>query len=103
MAHTHAVACLCLPPQVKIQTDEPIYEMVACDLFSVTSKKDTQQIGRMVQLPPAPPPVLYGDTVLPPLIIINLQLPMYQVGGPTLGGVQASLQSGLPAQSLIGD
>lgn len=63
----------------KVNSSEAIYRLVAVDLFSF-QKKQTH-VAQLVQLP-APAPqrhVSAPDTYLPPLLVVNIMLPMYAV------------------------
>lgn len=61
----------------KIPSKPPLYTLAAADVFATESKQG--HIARLVQLPQAGPPAQAPDGfTLPPLLIFNLQLPLYQ-------------------------
>jgi hypothetical protein len=68
---------LCL--QVKVASERPLYNLIAADVFHFPAKQN--HIARLLHLPQAGNPVMAGDVALPPLMIFNLQLPLYQVRG----------------------
>lgn len=71
----------------KVNSSEAIYRLVAVDLFSF-QKKQTH-VAQLVQLP-APAPqrhVSAPDTYLPPLLVVNIMLPMYAVSTRRLSAV----------------
>jgi hypothetical protein len=69
--------------RVKINSEKAIYRLVAMDLFSTEVK--ALHVAKHLLLPQTGPPVMVKsdtpgapDVALPPLLIMNLQLPSYQ-------------------------
>jgi len=74
---------------VKTKIKQPslpaMYQLVTADVWSLPSKQ--AHIAQHLQLPPSGSPVMAGDVELPPLLIFNLQLPLYMATlfGPSDG------------------
>ncbi len=68
---------LCL--QIKQPSVPALYQLASADIFAFPKKQS--HIAKLIQLPPAGQPVMAGDVALPPLLIFNLQLPLYMVSG----------------------
>ncbi|KAJ9507108.1 hypothetical protein QJQ45_004731 [Haematococcus lacustris] len=83
--------------KVKVASSDAMYRLVCADIFACSTKQD--HIAKLVNLPASQNPVMAGDVALPPLLIFNLQLPLYQATlfGPLDGeGVSIVLCFALP-------
>jgi hypothetical protein len=60
-----------------VESEAALYRCVAVDVFATPRKAD--HIAKLVNLPACGAPVMSGDVALPPLLICNLQLPLYPV------------------------
>ncbi len=76
-ASTYRVRCLDYTrTKLKGPSEKSIYRLVAIDMF--TTQQKAFHVAKLVHLPPTPPPVLQPDGgVLPPLLVVNVQLPEY--------------------------
>jgi len=84
--------------KLKTNSEKAIYRLVAMDLFSTEAK--TLHVAKHLVLPQTRPPVMVKsdipgapDVALPPLLIMNLQLPSYQ---PSFFGANDG-----PGQSVV--
>ena len=84
--------------KLKVNSEKAIYRLVAMDLFSTEAK--TLHVAKHLVLPQTRPPVMVKsdipgapDVALPPLLVMNLQLPSYQ---PSFFGANDG-----PGQSVV--